>query len=260
MWWHLLSLDAPCVAVLWTAFLAHQAGVALPLRVPATLGLAVWYVYAGDRISDAFQGRAAEERHGFHKEHQRAFAFAALAAAPMLVLLIAWLPPAIRVGWLLLSLPLIAYFLAVHLVRFQVTKEPLVAVFFAAGAGLPVLLQRNSLGHLAAWSLVGFGCVCWLNCVAVARWEGSLRAADPATAWLGDHFQVAAALTICTALPLLVTAQTAPIAWATVTAAGCLLLLDMSREHLESTALRALADASLLTPLVAWPLAKLLMA
>ncbi len=246
--------------MVWTAFLAHGLGVTLPLRVPFTLGLAVWYLYAGDRISDAAWGRASEERHTFHHNYRRFFISVAVAATPLMLALIEHLPSAVRAGWLLLSFPLMAYLLAVHVLNLRLTKEPLVAVFFATAVGLPVLIQAGGISGLAKGAVVVFGFLCWLNCVAVARWERSLQTADRLTAWLARHFQLAATLSICSAMPLLTTLQTAPLAWAIVAAAICLLLLDASRDHLEATTLRALADASLLTPFAVWPIEKLLTA
>lgn len=51
--WHLLSLDAPSVAALWTVFIAHVSGVALPWTSSAAMFLAVWIIYAADRLLDA---------------------------------------------------------------------------------------------------------------------------------------------------------------------------------------------------------------
>ena len=51
--WHLTSLDAPTVAVVWTLAFAWAAEVTLPIWVPALLALAAWAVYIGDRLLDA---------------------------------------------------------------------------------------------------------------------------------------------------------------------------------------------------------------
>ena len=51
--WHLLSLDAPTVAVLWTWFIARTNHVHLPLASLAAMALAVWILYAADRFLDA---------------------------------------------------------------------------------------------------------------------------------------------------------------------------------------------------------------
>jgi hypothetical protein len=51
--WHLLSLDAPSVAALWTYFLARSVGLHLPWTAPVAMFVAVWMIYAADRLLDA---------------------------------------------------------------------------------------------------------------------------------------------------------------------------------------------------------------
>jgi len=49
--WHLASLDAPTVAVVWTLGFAWAASVRLPPWIPVLLALATWAVYVADRLS-----------------------------------------------------------------------------------------------------------------------------------------------------------------------------------------------------------------
>ena len=51
--WHLLSLDAPTVAALWTWFIASANHIRLPLSSALAMALAVWMLYAADRLMDA---------------------------------------------------------------------------------------------------------------------------------------------------------------------------------------------------------------
>lgn len=257
--WHLLSLDAPCVAAMWTAFLAHQFRLGIPSIAPVALGLAVWLLYVGDRIRDAASGEIAEERHRFHFLHCRGFTVVAVLVATMLVLLVVRLPHALRHGWFLLGVPLCVYLAAVHLLRLRrVSKEPLVAMFFAAGVTMPLLASRAVVSNTILLIFVAFGCLCWLNCIAIARWEQALSAADVCTAWLGRHFGFAVALTGCLATPLLRLGCAEPVGFAVWASATCLLLLDQHGRHLARTTRRALADAALLTPAVVWPVLALL--
>jgi hypothetical protein len=53
--WHLLSLDAPTVAALWTVIIAHCAGLTLGWTAPAAMFVAVWMIYAADRLLDSRQ-------------------------------------------------------------------------------------------------------------------------------------------------------------------------------------------------------------
>ena len=107
--WHLLSLDAPCIAALWTIFIARSFDVPLPWTAPLALALAVWMLYAADRLADAAAGQSHEERHRFHQRHRVPFAVCWLLCAPVLLWLVAHLPHALRDGWLLLAIPLAAY-------------------------------------------------------------------------------------------------------------------------------------------------------
>lgn len=51
--WHLSSLDAPTVAVVWSLGFGWAAGVRLPFWVPVLIALGTWAVYIGDRLLDA---------------------------------------------------------------------------------------------------------------------------------------------------------------------------------------------------------------
>ena len=61
--WHLLSLDAPTVAALWTWFIARANHIRLPLASPVAMALAVWMLYAADRLLDARLLDTSPRRH-----------------------------------------------------------------------------------------------------------------------------------------------------------------------------------------------------
>ena len=70
--WHLLSLDAPTVAAVWVVFVGRSVGVRLPWVEPAAMFVAVWMIYAADRLLDARvldagggKGDGLEDRIGF---------------------------------------------------------------------------------------------------------------------------------------------------------------------------------------------------
>ncbi|HEX3435703.1 MAG TPA: hypothetical protein VHT24_02975 [Pseudacidobacterium sp.] len=52
VYWHLLSLDAPTVAALWSWSFARAAHVELPILAPLLLAAGTWLVYVADRILD----------------------------------------------------------------------------------------------------------------------------------------------------------------------------------------------------------------
>lgn len=254
--WHLVSLDAPCVAALWTLFFARIFHVPLPWTAPAALALAVWMLYSADRLADATAGHAYEERHRFHQQHRRVLAVCWLAAAPCLLLLTMRLPHGLREGWLLLAIPLAAYVGAVHAFQLShVPKEPLVAFFFATATVLPLLsdgLPASVVAPAAAW----FGMLCWLNCAAIATWEASCHGyLDPLTRLLGQRFSLFAAVGVLLSLSItLLRGPSRTIGLAVTTSMILLLTLQQYRGRVDRTHVRALADAALLTPLLIGPM------
>jgi len=69
LWLHLLSLEAPLVAVVWAWALAHFHHLSIMPGVLLGLGLCVWIVYVLDRVMDGV-GQSKEgldRRHAFHR-------------------------------------------------------------------------------------------------------------------------------------------------------------------------------------------------
>lgn len=75
LWPHVLSLEAPLVAVLWQIGLAKAHGLHLMPMVHAGLGLVVWIIYVLDRLWDTFRQPKAEldVRHAFYRRHRVLF-------------------------------------------------------------------------------------------------------------------------------------------------------------------------------------------
>jgi hypothetical protein len=120
--WHLTSLDAPTVAVVWTLAFAWASGARLPAWIPILLGLAAWTAYIGDRLLDV---RAAmrtgrldwlAERHRFHHLHRGRFtAVSVCATIGAAGIVFTLMPGAARVRNGALALAALAYFTIVHL-------------------------------------------------------------------------------------------------------------------------------------------------
>jgi len=278
--WHLLSLDAPTVAVTWCAAFLSVAGV--PLTLPAGrwpvsfLCLATWLCYVGDRIQDArssLEPADLRARHRFygHWWHTRRSSLIALVGMATLVCAAAGLfglSAPLLVDYIALTLASLLYFAWVHSGRERTTrvlaKEAAVAIIFALGCILP------------AWSIAGatlrlqlvpagvlFALLCWLNCVAIERWEGRgvvAGHAHPSTHWAARHLNallIASALA-ATALAVLRHTIGRPTALAPYLACAFLLLaaLEHYRLRLSVDSLRIFADVALLTPLL-WFAAKI---
>jgi hypothetical protein len=263
VYWHLLSLDAPTVAVLWAWGFAHAARV--PLNTPATaaLGLGAWIIYVADRLLDARAGaRPIEfradlrERHFFHARHRRAFLIGVSAAGIALLTLIATaLPTAARRDDAAIFSVFLLYFLIVHLpgIRIRFPRELVVSIVFASACVVPAWSQPGSPhSELAAMTAL-FAALCWLNCTAIHVWEHD-----------GPAFLVpAAALGVAAAAVALAFAVGPAHAGAfrldLATLASALLLFALDRDHRRALrrspppstlAVRVLADVALLTPLL----------
>ncbi|MGA8111383.1 MAG: hypothetical protein WB974_18230 [Acidobacteriaceae bacterium] len=274
--WHLLSLDAPTVAVLWAWTLAREVGASIAWSTLAVLGIGTWLIYVGDRLLDGLPGAPRidlRERHRFHARHRRPLLAAAAVALVALLWLIARMPAAARREDACVFAVAMVYAAAVHLpfLRIRFPREVVVAVVFACACAVP------------AWSLAGyahpdltvlaalFAALCWLNCSAIHAWE---RASD------GRHLRPAPSRWPLVSLLALAIAAASSffllLAWrnpgelrlAAVLFASAMLFFALDRDFRRSLkrrppdaapsalTMRVLADAILLTPillLIPWP-------
>jgi hypothetical protein len=278
-WWHLLSLDAPTVAALWSWFFARAMHLRLPLLPALLLALGTWLLYVADRILDGLrQGERLRERHHFHARHRTAF----LSAGCLLAVLLAWLvftrmrPEAIRDdAWV--GIFALLYLFAVHRGSSSASpgarrmpKELAVAILFAAATAVPAWSRlggsgSNGLGkEQLAPAVVFFAVLCWVNCVSIEKWEAGgpspARAnPHPTTGWASLHLR---RIVTMIALFSLAAALLAPspgltaVYLAALLSSGLLFALDARSSHLSPLHLRIAADAALLTPLAFFPFAR----
>ena len=273
LWWHLLSLDAPTVAAVWTWFIGRTAHVSLPWTAPAAMFLGVWILYASDRLLDARAEKAAsqtptqlEARHHFHGAHRNAFFVAiAIAAAALLPMLIT-MPRHTLALYCLLGVLQIAWFVLIHRVArgesSRLPKEFAVGIFFAAAVFLPTVSRMPSLRLSLLPAAAAFACLCSLNCIFIFAWEHrELQGASSAhrTTRLALRFLEPIALSL-TLLPIVLALVTRSMPWqvaaALSLASALLLVLDRLERVLGQVRLRAIADLVLLTPLLViafWP-------
>jgi hypothetical protein len=277
LWWNVLSLDAPMVAVAWALVFAKCAGVTVPGAEIVALGLVVWLIYTVDRLLDgrtasgrggagAF-GSPSRQRHFFHRVYGRTITWVAAGVGAFTAGVVFTLVGAQILKLAVpLGLILVLYMAWVHLGRGRILvrlpKEVAVGGIFAAGAALP------------AWSRLGarrweffvlaalFAAVCMLNCVAIEKWEHgrdgrerSLSIADlRQSAAAGFGFgpgRFATALAVCATLMAPVVrlrGEFSAIGAAIAVSALLILLLDLMRERISADALRVLVDVALLAP------------
>jgi hypothetical protein len=179
-YWHLLSLDAPTVAVLWACILCNATHVAVPLSGVLFLGLGTWLLYAADRVLDGIRpwdSTQLRERHYFHQTHLKAFKIAGIAVVGVLFLLLSRLPEKSLSSFSLVFIAAVGYFVLVHwgapAIRRWLPKEFAVGAVFASAVAVPAWsqlrpeFQRSHLLAVASLSAALF----WLNCAAIESWE-----------------------------------------------------------------------------------------
>lgn len=252
--WHLLSLDAPCVASLWSWFLPHAFAVEPPHALPAAMFVVVWALYAADRLLDAraalrpgSPGRAGlQPRHLFHALHRRAFLAGLVLALAVGAPLVAQLGRPLLLAFAALGALLCGWFALVHgwaRGSTRLPKEIAVGVFFSLALLLPLsMLARPTLATVAAGTL--FAALCTLNCLLIGRWES-------APALRGRWLRPAALALASLAAFAGTLARQGTHAFAAIALAALLLAVaDRFRARFEATTLRAVADLALLTPLL----------
>jgi hypothetical protein len=264
--WHLASLDAPTVAVVWTLAIAWAAGVRLEPWIPLLIACGTWTAYAGDRLLDARRAIRSgnldvlRERHYFHWRHRRKLLpIAACTAAIASILVLRLMPLAAREHDSLIVGAALAYFSGVHSptrfppwLRRITSKELLVGALFAAGCAAPAFSQVHS--KLAGASNPGailacvafFAVLAWLNCTAIECWES--RSERP-------HIRALATMTCLTGFAIALAmsfthARASALVCSGAFSALLLLLLDRYRHRIAPLALRVLADVVLLVPAI----------
>jgi hypothetical protein len=122
LWPHILSLEAPAVAILWLAALARINDFRLMPGVLSGLGLAVWLIYLADRVLDTVgvPPQQLSPRHGFYRRFRWPLVMGVMPlAAGVLIWLALWVVP---VGLLAHSLAQVLP-IALYLVLYSVTSR-----------------------------------------------------------------------------------------------------------------------------------------
>jgi len=266
--WHLASLDAPTVALIWSLSFAWVTDVRLPWWVLFLVPLGVWAVYVVDRLLDARRGvqlsalEQLRERHIFHWRHRRIL----VPIAAVSTLIAAWIvfrlmPSTTREHDSLLAAASFLYFTRVHSGhRFLplLPKELLVGAIFTLGCVIPVFSRAHL--SVASWPIliaaVFFALLAWLNCHAIDRWES--RDANSSGYLVAlPALILTAACSICFALLFASHPRSACLIACGAAAALLLAALDRVRGRITPVTLRATADLALLTPAMLLALAPL---
>jgi hypothetical protein len=262
--WHLLSLDAPTVAAVWTYFIAGCAGTALPWTSPAAMFVAVWMIYAADRLLDSRNPAepGLEPRHRFHHQHRSRFLTAIVLGAAVLVWLLWQLNPNALKLYALLATLLAAWLLLVHArpaaSSRRLPKELAVGICFSAAVFIPTVAREPMLRGTLLPAAALLAATCTLNCLFIYAWEhpAPRLQAHWTTRWATQHL-----LQLSTLLCVLALLASFFLHGRSVRLPGLacgvsaimLMLLHKLRRHISPVHLRAAADAALLSPILLLP-------
>ena len=209
LWFNLLSLDAPLIALVWQDFLARCYPTALQPTGRGVLGLTVWAIYLADRLLDVRCPAPASEsiRQQFYRRH-RTFAqtlFFVVMSVDLLATCL-WLRPAVFDNGLLLTAGVVAYLALFPLTRWGASawKKPIAALLSTSGT---FLIAWTGAGHpltQLVWPAAAFCALCLSNLLIVDGvphgwvWlilAGACLAATRNPNWFGAIMASAAGLT-----------------------------------------------------------------
>jgi hypothetical protein len=234
----------------------------------AALTLAVWIIYISDRILDGLSKPelvALSDRHQFYARH----GLGILRGLPPVILIAGWIGLArlgaeTRFAGLVMSAAVIFYFLCIHgnsdRIHEWFPKEIVAGTIFAVGAAIPAWIHGAAVRNALLPQMLLFAGLCALNCIAIECWEHNrgerqwrkrpywlIRLADTRIE------MIAAVLILCACSIALFVSRNgirADSAVASIISLSILMAIERRSNLLSPQAMRVLADAALLTPVV----------
>jgi hypothetical protein len=246
------------------------------------MALAVWMLYAGDRLMDArlldmdpTPHSGLEARHYFHHRHRTGFLTGILLCSIALRTLLPRLDVAAIRLYLILGGLVAGYFILIHAtsndaaqrkVAHRLPKEIAVGLCFAAATFIPTVARRPELRIPLLPVALLFAALCSLNCLFIYAWEHDdqridvpARSIDAAAHTitrfaLGNLPGLTGLLIFCSIALVLIDRRVPwPIPCASAVSAAILFVLHDRRQAVSRTILRASADLALTTPILLFP-------
>ena len=277
-------MDAPTIASLWTWFIARANHIHLPASSILAMAVAVWMLYAADRLMDVrpmdtrlmsthllkpVPAEDLEARHYFHHRHRTAFLTGILLASIALAALLPQLELAALHLYLILGVLLAGYFILIHAapstasrkIAHRLPKETAVGIFFASAIFIPTVARRSDLRFPLLPAALLFAALCSLNCLFIYAWEhphpNHGRPPHATTRLALRHLSFLAILIPVIVATLICLTNIFHIPWpipvACAVSATLLLLLHHRRHSIAPITLRAAADLTLITPILFLP-------
>jgi len=263
---NLLSLDAPLVAVAWLHLFAETWRLGYhPWEPYVALGLVVWAIYVGDRVLDvSLLGHAPERlepRHRFHAKHRKWMLILVVIACVAALVIVTTRMPRSMFRYLTMGGVMIAGFFGLSMMSSQdhrevaLSKNIMGGVTFAFGTAMLAHLYRWEFGVyelLISREFICFAVLCVLNIAAIDYWEHSARV-DDVEVKASDELALTMPLALLGFASLVFSVQdpaTRPFHYAILTGAALLFVLNRRRQSFSLDALRVLADAALIVPVL----------
>ena len=226
----------------------------------------VWVIYVADRLLDAMMSGGdpgkLEARHEFHRKHQKVFRLLAMVAGLVALILVVTELATKIYGYALFGGLMVAAFFTLSIFSTQgpneipYSKNILAGFSFAYGTAMLAWAYTgfDSEDLLKSPELICFAVLCILNIAAIDLWEHANRTSD-LEAKATDELALTLPLTLLGAASLIFAVKdpdltTRPFFYAILTGAALLQILNRNRSRFSMDALRVMADAALLVPVI----------
>jgi hypothetical protein len=261
LWPNVLSLDAPIIAVLWQRFFAHCWGIHLRTEASIVLGMAVWVIYVIDRCWDTYNKpiEALPTRHLFVKKYLILFLVLALAVGGLSFgIAVNMLYDHVYKAGLIVASLIAGYLFIWQVLRIQrlertYIKEIMVGSLFAVGSTFNLfILSPDAKEWLHYAEIFLFSIACTLNCITITWAESNKNVKYLHRIVRAELFIALGLIMVFFLKPELVMAPFPIIALSLIGLA----IVQNGIDFLSHQSCRVLADAVLLTPLIAFILQK----
>ena len=232
-----------------------------------TLGLAVWAIYATDRLLDASllggPSKPLEARHRFHVDHRKIFRIGIMLSLAISLILVFTKMPMTIYKHLFFGGVLVAGFFGLSMLSSQDPREVphsknvLAGIAFAFGTTMAAHMYRSEYGiddMIVSREFVCFAVLCILNISAIDLWEHAARSVDLEVK-ASDELALTLPLALLGGASLLYAVfdeelAVRPFFYAILTGAALLHVLNRTRSRFSMDALRVLADVAILIPVL----------
>jgi hypothetical protein len=175
-----LSIDAPCVALVWQWGFGYLFKVEINASHFVVLGGVIWSAYILDHWFDARATPSLAEfgcRHGiFFIKSNKTPCVVLIYCLGLLFVSIASFSNQILVHGSLLLLAALGYLFLVHFISRKyavfIPKEIFVGILFSAGSSFFVVEQMENIEFFSVFSpFLIFAFLCFSNCCFISKWE-----------------------------------------------------------------------------------------